>query len=432
MYEIGLDLRIKGGKIILRYSMQEYEIRSNPREPDIYICQDDKILHTVRNGFYTEQIEKMIMRDKEFKSATGRMISRELLSDILACVLDDGRESLDFGYVERLGLQRGDKRHERFEQNFQQRMEESTIRRREAREAAKHEKPKAPEQVAAQRSFVTRATHSVAREEKKPSDMITDGVLAYGVIVGRFLFDRGRIVVYAISDLPHIGASDVLMTYQITKDSYQLLLKMSEKNAIPQPAVPATFTDPCRMEFLCGESAYCKRNTFTLDDVDMNHVDFMNRFDNMSNKFFFHGEAEREFYLVFSTSHDLDEYYIRVGDEEAVEPERPLGTIIVPKEYENSWIAFRRYYLDWEVVIVQVEGQFIRGYNDPYWKLLKDNTGAELSGYKYAIFQNPEGRIVATTPLAELDIADTLEDYLLMSEEEVRSLCYRSEMSRAR
>lgn len=433
MYEIGLDLRIKGGKIILRYRGQEYEIQSNPREPDIYIYQDSKVLHTLRNGFYTEQIEKMIMRDKEFKSATGRMIGRELLSDILACAIDDGRESLTFGYAEELGRQRSNKRDERWERNFQLRLEEETMRRREAREMKTREKPNATIQNAVSKvTIITKATHAVAREQKSPGDFITDGVLAYGVNVGRFLFNEGRIVVYAISDLPHIGASDAFMTYQITKDSYQLMLKMSEKHTIPSPAVPATITDSCRIDFLCGESAYCKRNTFTLEDVDMDHVDFMNKYDSMSSKYFYRGEAEREFYLVFSMSHDLDEYYIRVGDEEGIDPEKPLGTIIVPKEYENCWITSHRYYLDWEVVVVPVEGKYLKDFNYPYWKLLKDNTSAELSGYKHAIFQNPEGRIVATTPLTELDIAETLDEYLQMSEEQIRSMCYRSEMSRAR
>ncbi len=296
-----------------------------------------------------------------------------------------------------------------------------------------NEKPNAAVSNAASKaSLITKVTHAVVREKKSPGDMIDDGVLAYGVNVGRFLFKEGQIVVYAISDLPHIGASDVLMTYQITKDSYYQLLKMSEKNAIPSPAVPATITDSHRMDFLCGESAYCKRNEFTLEDVDMNHVDFMNKYDYLSSKFFYRGEAEREFFLVFSAAHDLDEYYIRVGDEEGIEPEKSLGTIIVPKEYENCWITRQRYYLDWEVVVAPVEGKYIKGYNDPYWKLLKDNTDAEPSGYKYALFQDPEGRVFATTPLTELVIADTLEEYQQMSEEKVRSMCYCSEMGRAR
>ena len=418
---------------MLSYRAQVYEISSNPREPDIYICQDDKVLHTLRNGFYTEQIEKMIMRDKEFKSVTGKMIGRELLSDILACTIDDGRDSLTFDYAEELGRQRDDKRHQNWERNNQLHREEETKRRKDEREQKEKEKPNATVSNAASKSSqITKVTHAVAREQKSPGDMIDDGVLAYGVNVGRFLFNKGQIIVYAISDLPHIGASDVIMTYQITKDSYQLLLKMSEKNAIPRPAVPASITDSCRLGFLCGESAYCKRYEFTLEDVDMNHVDFMSEYDHMSSKYFYHGEAKREFFLVFSATHDYDEYYIRVGEEEGKEPQKPLGTIIVPKEYENSWIAKQRYYLDWEVIVAPVEGKYIKGYNNPYCKLLKDNTNAEPSGYKHAIFQDAEGRIVATTPLTELVIAETLEEYQQMSEEKVRSMCYCSEMSRAR
>lgn len=432
MYEVGLDLRIKGGKIILRYNSQEYEIRSNPREPDIYICQDDCILHTVRCGFYIEQIEKMILRDKEFKSVTGRMIGRELLSDVLACTIDDGRSSLDFGFAERLGLQRSEKREENWNRIDRERKEERAMLRREVNGLEKKENQNTSQQENAKSSLITKMTHAVAREKKRPSDMITDGVLAYGVDVGRFLFNDGKVVVYAISDLPHIGPSDVFMTYQITKESYMLLMKMSEKDSIPRPAVPATFTDSCRLEFLCGESAYCKRNTFTLDDVDLEHVEFIGKYDNMPRKYFFHGESEREFYLTFTMAHDLDEYYIRVGEEKGMEPDESLGNIIVPKEYENSWIANLRYYLDWEIVIAPVAGKYIKGFNNPYWKLLKDNTNAALSGYKHAIFQDPEGRIIATTPLTEFQIAETLEEYLRKSEEEVRKMCYRSEMSRAR
>lgn len=432
MYEVGLDLRIKGGRIILRYNSQEYVICSNPREPDIYICQDDNTLHTVRCGFYTEQIQKMILRDKEFRSVTGRMIGRELLSDVLACTIDDGRSSLDFGYAERLALKRSEKRDMNWKRIDRERKVERAIRRREISGKESNENQETPRQDTSKGSLITKLTHAVAREKRRPQDMITDGILAYGVDVGRFLFDGGKVVVYAISDFPHIGPSDVLMTYQITKESYVLLMKMSEKHSIPRPAVPATFTDSCRIGFLCGESAYCKRNTFTLDDVDMEHVEQIGKYGDMPRKHFFHGETEREFYLTFTMAHDLDEYYIRVGEEQCVEPEESLGTIIVAKEYENSWIASRRHYLDWEVVVVPVEGKYVKGFNYPYWKLLKDNTDAEPSGYKHAVFQDPEGRIVATTPLTELLIAETLQEYLLMSEEKVRKMCYCSEMSRAR
>lgn len=112
-------------------------------------------------------------------------------------------------------------------------------------------------------------------EKKCHSDMITDGVLAYGVDVGRFVFESENCTVYVISDLPHISASDVLMIYQISKEDYQRLLPKSCVNRIPEPPVPAEETSVYRKRFLCGESAYCQRYWCTLADVDLSLAEKM-------------------------------------------------------------------------------------------------------------------------------------------------------------
>ena len=93
-------------------------------------------------------------------------------------------------------------------------------------------------------------------------------MLAYGVEVGRLLFRQAKKVVYALSDLPHVGPSDVTMLYQISKKDYARLLAMSLPHAIPDPPVPAEVTDACRRGFLCGESAYCHRTSCSLADAD--------------------------------------------------------------------------------------------------------------------------------------------------------------------
>ena len=107
------------------------------------------------------------------------------------------------------------------------------------------------------------------KETRKVRDFITDCVLAYGVSVGRFKFQKERKIVYAISDFPHIGASDVCMYYQISKEDYGKLLKLSCPDRVPDPEVSNEILEACRGEFLCGESAYCKRNSFTLEDADL-------------------------------------------------------------------------------------------------------------------------------------------------------------------
>ena len=110
-------------------------------------------------------------------------------------------------------------------------------------------------------------------ESKKPRDFISDGILAYGVSVGRFKFQKERKIVYAISDVPHIGGSDVWMYYQVSKEDYEKLLKLSQSEGIPDPEVSKDLTDACHKGFLCGESAYAVRNLFVLEDADLSLVE---------------------------------------------------------------------------------------------------------------------------------------------------------------
>ncbi len=110
-------------------------------------------------------------------------------------------------------------------------------------------------------------------ESKKPRDFISDGILAYGVSVGRFKFQKERKIIYAVSDFPHIGASDALMYYQISKEDYEKLLKFSQSEGIPDPEVSKDLTDACHKGFLCGESAYAVRNLFVLEDADLSLVE---------------------------------------------------------------------------------------------------------------------------------------------------------------
>ncbi len=281
MYEVGLDLRIKSGQIIFSYRAKDYVIRSHPYEPCTYICQDEEVLHTLHSGFETCEIEKMILKDKQFRSVDSKMIGRDSLLQILAATIDDGRPELDFGYAERLGEMRQDD-----QQAYQQ--------------------------------------HLTKRHRK---------------------------------------------------------------------------------------------------DIVMNQT---------MKQYIYRGEARRDFYLAFTQAHELGEFHNRIGPEENEEPTTPMGVIIVPKDYESSWITEKPYFLDWKIVVAPVSSQSVKGFNDPHWKVLKDNTSAELSGSKYVVFQTPEGKIVATTWLTELHIADSLEEYLAMPTEKVESMCYCSEMGRSR
>ena len=117
------------------------------------------------------------------------------------------------------------------------------------------------------------------KEKKKTADFISEGVIAYGVQVGRFVFEKERYVIYALSDLPHIGGNDVFMFYQISKEDHDGLLKLSLPDQIPDPPVTAEESDACHKGFLCGQSAYGMRNEFTLDDADMSLAVKLKRYE---------------------------------------------------------------------------------------------------------------------------------------------------------
>lgn len=115
--------------------------------------------------------------------------------------------------------------------------------------------------------------HEFADEIKTWHDMIDDGVLAWGVQVGRFVFEKYGKVVYAITETPHIGPSDVTVCYQISRADYDHLMAMSQPHSIPDPPIPSTITDKYHDIFLCSQSAYAKRYEFTLREVDMSLCD---------------------------------------------------------------------------------------------------------------------------------------------------------------
>lgn len=261
--EVGLDLRIKNGLIIFSYRAINYVIRSQPDEPCTYIGRGEENLHTLHSGFKTCDIEKMILKDKQFVSVDKRLIGRDALLQIFAAVIDDGRKEMGFDEAERLGLMRPNKQ----------------------KTDIKPIKPVQPTEIKEKTEIKKKIVINVKTEIKEKieikdetetmscHDFIGDGVLAWGVDVGRFVFKKNGKVVYTLTDLPHVVASDVLFCYQISRVVYDFLIAKSLPHRIPKPPVPPSITNRYHNIFLCSESAYAKRNEFTLKDVDLSLCD---------------------------------------------------------------------------------------------------------------------------------------------------------------
>ena len=50
-----------------------------------------------------------------------------------------------------------------------------------------------------------------------------------------------------------------------------------------------------------------------------------------------------------------------LSDDSAVE--EPYGVIVVPKDYDTSWMAYRSFYLGWKVIIAPVALKHIKADN---------------------------------------------------------------------
>lgn len=215
-------------------------------------------------------------------------------------------------------------------------------------------------------------------ETKTPADFLHDGVLNYGVIVGRFVFNNTRKIVYAVTDLLHIGPSDVMMIYQISKLNYQRLLGMSLPDRIPQPPIPTSVTEPCRRRFLCGESALCERNAFTILQADRSLVE-----DAAQDR----SADQRKTGFGLFRSYRSDD------------PARPISS----EDHQAGWVLIKAGKL----------------------KTLSEGMG-------YHLYRRPDGKIVCETLCGERVIADSMLDLQRMPPDKLESLIYSCEMSRAR
>lgn len=156
-------------------------------------------------------------------------------------------------------------------------------------------------------------------------------------------------------------------------------------------------------------------------------------------QYIYRGENPREFELAFLKNVGLDSVSFRGSDGTEGIPgdyptDDPFGVIIIPKDFEDCWLADLHFYMDWKVVVASAPRQFVKGYNDDRrWILLRDSHLKKLSDFAYQIYRDPDGRVIAETMCAgEYPLADSVEEFERMSEDELESVIYGCEMGRAR
>lgn len=381
----------------------KYILTSHPYEPCLYINEDGEIIKTVHNAFEVQDLPERFADNGKIFGADGRHYNEESFCKALEAALEYDKKECNFTYAAEL-----------------------------------------------------------SRMEKKcPSDFIDDGVLEYGVTVGRFIFDDENITVYAVSDLPHIGPSDVLTLYQISPADYKRLLKLSSPDRIPDKPVSKSIISSCRRGFLCGESIYQQRYYFRLCNVDKaltvknkpkyDVYKFCPNCGRKSNGDKFCRDCgtnlikTRKFRIVRITGttckckFHLDDGTVIEADSEFKSGRlggysgqyvykdnmrySPSGIKLTESEKDELIKAYQQYADSSESVFE------IDFFQDTEPKLIEKGDYMGVHGY---IYEYADGTIVAATMCSECKIADSLAEFNAIPRDKLELMIYSNEMDVAR
>lgn len=392
----------ENSEVIFECKGNSYVLTSHPYEPCLYINHDGKIIKTVHNAFEAHLLPERLSDGGSVFAADGRHYDNDSFCEALEAALE----------------------YENSECNF------------------------------------TFAAMLSQTEKKCPSDFITDGVLAYGVCVGRFEFFDENVAVYAISDLPHIGASDAFTLYQISPADYKKLVKLSLPNSIPDNPLPEKVAESYWRGFLCGESVYQRRYYFRLRDADKSLFVKMNPKQctynfcpqcgrkNNGDKFCRDCGTEllkkrMTIKKVTSTSCKC-RFYLESGEVVEASTEFKGGK---PGLQEGQYVyndtmrylgtgrhltsdeaeILKKEYIEYSKI---ADSEFEIDFFEPKQPVLIEK--GEYRGVKGYIYEYADGSVVASTFCSECKIADSVEEFKAIPRDKLELMIYSNEMDVAR
>lgn len=92
----------KNGKIIFSHTDYEYELRSQPYEPCLYIYKDDKMIKVLRNAFDVYDLPEIFDANETVKAIDGQVFDEEAFCKVLIAAINDKRYEMDWPFASRL------------------------------------------------------------------------------------------------------------------------------------------------------------------------------------------------------------------------------------------------------------------------------------------------------------------------------------------
>lgn len=92
----------KNGKIIFTHTDCEYELRSHPFEPCLYIYKDDEMIKVLHNAFDVYVLPSIFDAGETVRAINGKDFDEEAFCKVLIAAINDTRYEMDWPFAARL------------------------------------------------------------------------------------------------------------------------------------------------------------------------------------------------------------------------------------------------------------------------------------------------------------------------------------------
>lgn len=92
----------KNGAIIFSHADFEYELRSHPYEPCLYIYKDDEMIKVLHNAFDVYELPSIFDAGETVRAIDGSDFDEETFCKVLIAAINDKRYEMDWPFAARL------------------------------------------------------------------------------------------------------------------------------------------------------------------------------------------------------------------------------------------------------------------------------------------------------------------------------------------
>ena len=87
------------GKIIFTYTDGEYELRSHPYEPCLYICKNDEMIKILHNAFEAYDLPEIFDANETVRAIDGKDFDEDAFCKVLIAAINDKHYEMNWTFA---------------------------------------------------------------------------------------------------------------------------------------------------------------------------------------------------------------------------------------------------------------------------------------------------------------------------------------------